>query len=68
MNCTKRLKSKKVQQFFKKHWEKTMKEVHGRLPDNFYRDFKRDLWIVVRLEKNLVTSKTYTMKMNFIKP
>ena len=44
MNCTKRLKSKKVQQFFKEHWEKTMKEVimiHGRLPDNFYRDFKK---------------------------
>jgi hypothetical protein len=42
MNCTKRLKSKKVQQLFKKHWEKTRKEVmiHGRLPDNFYRDFK----------------------------
>ena len=40
MNCTKRLKSKKVQQFFKKHWKKTRKAIHGKLPDNFYRDFK----------------------------
>jgi hypothetical protein len=41
MNCTKRLKSKKVQQFFKKHWKKTRKEViRGKLPDNYYRDFK----------------------------
>jgi len=43
MNCTKRLKSKKVQRFFKKYWKKTMEEViqeHGGLPKNFYRDFK----------------------------
>jgi hypothetical protein len=43
MNCTKRLKSRKVQRFFKKYWKKTMEEViqeHGGLPKNFYRDFK----------------------------
>ena len=43
MNCTKRLKSRKVQRFFNKYWQKTMKEVklkHGGLPKNFYRDFK----------------------------
>lgn len=66
MNCTKRLKSKKVQQFFKKHWKKTMKEVimiHGRLPNNFYRDlkngFKKGFMDSCKTRKNLVNSKTY---------
>jgi hypothetical protein len=42
--------------------------IHGRLPDNFYRDFKigfkKVSWIVVRLEKNLVISKPI-MKNDF---
>ena len=42
MNCTKRLKSKKVQRFLRNIGKKTRKEVmiHGRLPDNFYCNFK----------------------------
>ena len=43
MNCTKRLKSRKVQRFFKKHWKLNMEEAkqeYGKVPRGLYREFK----------------------------